>query len=717
MSDNITKTNFESLVQSIETRKILLPDFQREFVWKKEEQQKKLVASVLSKMPIGSILLLKSPAEEYSSKQIGSRRTLSTDDITGEVQYLLDGQQRITVLSNVFSSVIYDGCDKVSDLVSQSLKKRFFLRLPKRSSGIEEQDLFGAKTLTFPLQNPDSDIPEFLSSDILPFIVVMPFNAEDKTVYNPKTKLSQALDNFCLGADNGYLVPLFLMIASGKERDSIEVYYERIAKKIATNIQNEIVDEFGQADNARREQILVELGLADCVIGTREQLEEKLTDKATLWKKKLLEYISACIKQMELMQIIVAASQRARAIDIYENLNLGGVSLSTFDLVMARVAKVDKRNFYKRITSYIQQPKDYVGMESVLPYKISGLINLKEYNATMAMGCYDDAKNKLSKKFIDVFLNVLSLYCNNRDLEADKFKVDMTKQEAILRLEPDAINDNSEKVLDAIDKALFFFQTRCGVRSIKEINYSLLIVIVAIVFMRRDAFKRKEIHCLLDGWYWSVLFSGEFDKDQTANLIKHLKDMCKTIYDKGETNWINEMKGNIFNMKNFSDEKLVLMEEAGRVPKEVLQVFVCQYQLARTYSDMFDEKKQISVFATDAKSLQAHHIVPLGSVKKIGETSKELRKDEKNICNSPINFVYITAESNREISSKSLGEYVGMIKDEAKSGLGLSGYNKTEILDSDEKIREFLKSRLDWLKDKIKEHVNDMLLVWDNSQG
>ena len=40
-----------------------------------------------------------------------------------------------------------------------------------------------------------------------------------------------------------------------------------------------------------------------------------------------------------LNKIEVSGEQRDRAIDIYENLNRGGISLNTFDLVMARVQK------------------------------------------------------------------------------------------------------------------------------------------------------------------------------------------------------------------------------------------------------------------------------------------------------------------------------------------------------------------------------------------
>ena len=117
-------SDLTDIVRKIEKEKILLPDFQRKFVWTDEKQQKMLVASVLSKMPIGSILLLKSKSNEYASKIIGCKKQVNIQD--EDVEFLLDGQQRMTVLSNVFSDIIHSKCDKVSDLVSESLKRRFF---------------------------------------------------------------------------------------------------------------------------------------------------------------------------------------------------------------------------------------------------------------------------------------------------------------------------------------------------------------------------------------------------------------------------------------------------------------------------------------------------------------------------------------------------------------------------------------------------------------
>lgn len=126
--ENKNISDLTELIKQIEANEILLPDFQREFVWKDVEQQKQLVASVLARMPIGSILLLQSSnPKEFSSKALGRKQIINTSELGGNVEYLLDGQQRMTVLTNVFSNAIFQGLTSVNDLVAPMALKRRFL--------------------------------------------------------------------------------------------------------------------------------------------------------------------------------------------------------------------------------------------------------------------------------------------------------------------------------------------------------------------------------------------------------------------------------------------------------------------------------------------------------------------------------------------------------------------------------------------------------------
>lgn len=93
--DNHNK-KYESLFVEIDTGQIKLPMFQREFVWNKE-QSSKLIDSILKGFPIGTFIFWKTKDELRSYKEVGNHKLPGTPK--GDyVQYILDGQQRITSL-------------------------------------------------------------------------------------------------------------------------------------------------------------------------------------------------------------------------------------------------------------------------------------------------------------------------------------------------------------------------------------------------------------------------------------------------------------------------------------------------------------------------------------------------------------------------------------------------------------------------------------------
>lgn len=93
--DNHNK-KYESLFVEIDTGQIKLPMFQREFVWDKN-QSAKLIDSILKGFPIGTFIFWKTKEELRSYKEVGNHKLPETP--RGDyVQYILDGQQRVTTL-------------------------------------------------------------------------------------------------------------------------------------------------------------------------------------------------------------------------------------------------------------------------------------------------------------------------------------------------------------------------------------------------------------------------------------------------------------------------------------------------------------------------------------------------------------------------------------------------------------------------------------------
>lgn len=712
--------NLKNIIEEIQREEILLPDFQRGFVWKKEEMQKKLAASILTKMPIGSILLLEADADEYGCKMIGRKTRVEPKGMQGKnIKILLDGQQRITVLTNIFSNVIFEGLKNYRDeLASSELKKRFFIRIPK-SLKEGEEDIWGISKLCFPVVNPESSVPSFLSDAAYYTIEALCFNRNEDVAYHPQKFNGAKLQEFCChGDEKAYRIPLFLLVDHSQE-SKYKNCFKRILKEI---LKLEILRRKYEFEDSSNKEEYIKEHLApeykQCCLEQCSDMDEFgkiLEDNGEcLWVDRIEAYLSSCITGMELMQICVPKADRTRAIDIYENLNLGGVTLSTFELVLAKASKLDSqdhtKNLFEKICEYIKKEKEYEleqipeAMYNCYESYVNKMKTQGGYSASEHIGCYDEKKNLLNKKYTDAFLNILSLYCYNPHYQAEEVKVEYIKRNKILELNAQQINNHYEQVCVGLDRACLFLQMRCGMKDINDLNYSLMLVLLGYLFTCDTYYRDRKLRNRLEAWYWSTLFSGALDTDQNITIIEHLKFILKE-----DMSFIVEMKEKMFHKHNdFSSKETLLMEKKNYLPKTVIRDGFCQFYLMQTYEDLCEPHAVLSTLYEDAKSLQKHHILPLGSdLEQYGKTTKKLRKKQDSIYHSPLNFVYITPEANKMISCRSIGDYKRICKDTSYFKLNMDVMEPDWTKEND--IKKQLEYRFQKVSCEIKEHVENKL--------
>lgn len=720
---NTVNEPLSNIIEKITKKEILLPDFQRNFVWREEEKQSRLIASVLAKMPVGSILLLNSNSTDYAYKMIGckQRKTCSELGIQGEILALLDGQQRMTVLTNAFSNVVFEMAGTAGNLVNQNaLKRRFFIRIPKYLSEEDTvEDFFGAKLLELPWKDAEKDEPEFLADEIYEAIQVINFNATGKDCYNPFLENPPAkseLINFC-SSGKEYLIPLFLLTGNN------DAWLTQILKRISENIQIDILSEFDQLQVEDRlpfvRKILTkdiqELAEHPDRISERIEFESELKKQGEIWANSLKTYLVSCLNNIQLNQIIVDNRKRARAINIYENLNKGGVPLGTFELIMAKFASVSDENYHDKIVNCIKQQRIYPEMIYSTALKnnveVKNYINSDEYIASLSMKCIDNENEDMVHAYVDAYLDVISLFSHCPDYSSDKLNISLVKREKILAVTPEALRDNCDAVVEAIDMALFFFQMRCGIRNIKEMNYGLLLVVVAYLLMNPKYRDNPMTYDYLDAWYWSVMFSGYFNSDQTEKAIICIKKLI-SVFETQDATWIKGLEQQIFKASYFTEKEFLLLNKddgTGILPKDFLRDTICQFFMVNTYKGIFDSNVLITPFTK--KTLEKHHVIPLGSVmypdEKIKKAEDSLRKKKDYFLNSPVNFVYITDAENVAISDDKLGDYAGRILNYAsKSLLGLLGTFDTS---SEATCKQILSDRYDDIVGKVHQHIDTMI--------
>src|SRR5690348_4783419 len=97
-----TSPRLSTLLTDVAHGNIKIPVFQREFVWD-DEQIISLLDSIYHGFPVGSLLLWSTKERLDHERNVGGFALPETPQ-DYPVQYVLDGQQRLTTLYGVFNS-------------------------------------------------------------------------------------------------------------------------------------------------------------------------------------------------------------------------------------------------------------------------------------------------------------------------------------------------------------------------------------------------------------------------------------------------------------------------------------------------------------------------------------------------------------------------------------------------------------------------------------
>ena len=759
MSDGteFKQVNFYELIKLIEEDRIVLPDFQRGFVWKDKNKQKALIASVLTKLPIGTILLLEIEKNTYGCKKIGFKnRKPDIPDDQNKVLALLDGQQRVTVLTSFFSNELYVIGDS-SEFVSPSLKRRYFLRCPKIKDLLDKKDLFGARKLIAPeeIQKSQNQYPDYSTDEIISYIACIDNIKYKEIIYEDISNVN--IDNmidFCKRSsetNDGYLIPLYYLYgAANKSNMNHRKRLEKIIERIAEKYKNEIIDLlktqgeirdfiitecFEETEDGKaiaediKSALVTELQNEDSDIYIK--LTELLQNRSTQWARDISEFLESCVLKLELYKIEVNQANILRAIDIYQNLNLGGKALDIFDLILARAAiQSDNENLLDvvkgcLIENHIQDYKAFVKdcAPKIQTEYNSYLDNQTEYSAAMQLGAWNQIENELAVSFCKALMSVtVTLYhfWNDEseqvifaDDRVKAFTSKVTKSEYLLKIEPEKIDPLIRLACKGLDRACIFLQLRCGIRSVTEIQYKLVFVILAVIFSKDDWFHNKKVCDYLEAWYWGSIFSGSFKIEQNAAFQDNLKNILQLLNEVekesvAKPEYIINICNKTFCDDKFANEEILLVDNQFVEPEEILKKSICHFYLAKTYSDILKnnandkyKQKQNSVFSEckNGETLQYHHIMPIGELgtiykdidKKLNESG---RKDRSNKYNSPLNFMLISSLANRLILNSPLSYYIKFCDNTPLTEMGIQqGITDSNIKDTNKEIDKMLHKR------------------------
>ena len=208
---------YTDLISEIQKGQIKIPKFQRDFVWSIDKTAK-LLDSILKGYPIGTFILWETNERLNDIKNIGNLQLPAIpDDI--KVQYVLDGQQRITSLYAAFlgASIQKEGEKKITDYGS------IFVDLEGDIDNNDEQIIVSEKpeskniSLKNLLNSKYSDLKESYSNDDIDKIQEYKetFTSYDfSTVVLRKEDIDSAIEVFTRINTGGQTLTLFEIMSA-----------------------------------------------------------------------------------------------------------------------------------------------------------------------------------------------------------------------------------------------------------------------------------------------------------------------------------------------------------------------------------------------------------------------------------------------------------------------------------------------------------------------
>lgn len=318
----------KDILAKSEDREILLPNFQREFVWNRNDNQKGLLTSIIYDIAIGSLLILNGDSDFFATKELCIRANQVQSD-KDTCMYLLDGQQRLSTLKSIFFDFFNDPLQWKSkyEELYPNLATRWFLKIVPNENEI---DPFGWRKLDFKGKSILEEYEPSQISDIIKYEKL--YKNQNEKWYHPEYEIdkwyvedkvleSRRLSYISKAAAKDGLIPLYSIYDSENLPSSKKLHFQvltEIARNRIESLKNDVEDEiltYKEIFGYDKEEL------------SEEDLDNVWTDRINDWVNSVYEFLNA-INEKEIPVIELKKEEMSKAIYTFEYVNKSGTPLS-----------------------------------------------------------------------------------------------------------------------------------------------------------------------------------------------------------------------------------------------------------------------------------------------------------------------------------------------------------------------------------------------------
>lgn len=622
----------KDLINSANDGEILLPNFQREFDYDRKAQ-KSLLISLLSGIPLGSVLTMAGNLDDFGSRNIGRKSNVPVRSNRDEVRFLLDGQQRISSLWNALTDIYRDN-DSRSDLYDDLhnwLKSRWFIKF--KSDEIFSNDIWGLQYLE---SNPNimgDIVPDDLSEFVFETKSVRSLSWNNGLKFqDQRSSMNSEAMHYRDYINRNLCMPLHLLF----EKSLIRPFLKNVGRTRAHQIETKIVEwkeayrGFDDLSNEELDYLKCAqiLSPADWTDFQRDRISEAIKDRADCWVDQVLDYFHE-VSETSMGVIELDKTYLKKAHVVFDVINKTGKKLSSFDLFCASKPGLDVR--------------------SLVDERVPHIIGLKDKDTDL-----------ISNSFTDQLMNLSRVAFAHQN---DEFSPNVLKDDIIFSATSDEFRELLPDVIDSLVKAYKYLHKKCGLRQISKIPYKLQVLPMAFgIFLTGGT--SESINRKLEYIYWLTLFGGRYRESQNSRCFKDL-EMIKSSFGSDETFEIPDEYGvgsdlwnKVLNDPGYNDRNSMVpaLDEDLKDPRESVQKALMQFILSRNPVDF---PPNTNVRINTESETEAHHILPLASTSfnTVSDSRTDLRNNPDHYLNSALNFALISKDSNRKIGAMSYSDY------------------------------------------------------------
>lgn len=380
---------------------------------------------------------------------------------------------------------------------------------------------------------------------------------------------------------------------------------------------------------------------------------QEIYDELPQDKRVLMNHLRNVLSTYPISVVEVKDMALDQAIEIFERINQGGKRLKLFDLVVANTW-TEKFDLKEKTTQLIQE------------IKRSGFGEIDE----------------------ELIAQTLSLLIKDGCTKSYQLQI---KNEEIV--------ENWKAVSDGIKLTIDYLRSNLGVKIYDFLPYGSMIPLLAYLFIKingraLDSKQSKFVH----NWFWKSSFVQRYGSSALTNMGQDLLDYFIPIIQGKEVNFSHTVT-----IKK-DDLKKITISTNSAVKNAILCI------LALNEPKHFANGSTIALdtqLCSSFNEKEMHHIFPNAYLKTLG-----INSNKRNLL---LNFTFIPAELNNQISSKTPSDYFSAFRENNRmfdliltSHLIPNGEDSAIWSDS---FEDFLDQRADQILNKIKKYVEQQEIL------